>query len=74
MADDRVGSNLPVPGRGREGPESVDPASLIPRMQMSPFGASRSLQDDLAKVPSQSDLPTFVMAYRRPLPSRLQTA
>jgi hypothetical protein len=31
---------------------------------MAAYGACLSLLDALAKVPSQSDLPTFVTAYR----------
>src|SRR6516164_1255854 len=38
------------------------------------FGASSSLPDAPAKVPSESDLPTFVMVYCRPQPTLWRAA
>jgi hypothetical protein len=42
----------------------VEPGGPIVAPRTSEIGASLSLLDALAKVPSQSDLPTFVTAYQ----------
>jgi len=73
-ANDRFLVNPTIRWRGQEWLLRVDSGGSIAIARVTASGASSSLPDAPAKVPSQSDLPTFVTVYRGPQPTPWRAA